>query len=86
MADVRTQSMEDVDSILRIYHTAIVNDDLKIGQSAVLDKLLEQVSLLELVGRERADRWAASPFKRCLSGSCERGSLSHVTLTLVLDS
>jgi homocitrate synthase len=43
LADVRTQSMEDVDMILRIYHRAIESGDLKVGQSAVLDKLLEQV-------------------------------------------
>jgi homocitrate synthase len=36
--------MEDVDIILRIYHTGIHSGDLKIGQSAVLDKLLEKVS------------------------------------------
>ena len=35
--------MEDVDMILRIYHRAIESGDLKVGQSAVLDKLLEQV-------------------------------------------
>lgn len=44
LADVRTQSMEDVDMILRIYHTGIQSGDLKVGQSAVLDKLLEKVS------------------------------------------
>lgn len=43
LADVRTQSMEDVDMILRIYHTAIESGDLKVGQSKVLDKLLEKV-------------------------------------------
>ena len=32
--------------ILRIYHRAIESGDLKVGQSAVLDKLLEQVRLL----------------------------------------
>ncbi|ODN96394.1 homocitrate synthase, mitochondrial [Cryptococcus wingfieldii CBS 7118] len=42
LADVRTQSMEDVDMILRIYHTGIQNGDLKVGQSAVLDRLLEK--------------------------------------------
>ena len=46
LADVRTQSMEDVDMILRIYHTHIHSGALKIGQSAVLDKLLEKVSPL----------------------------------------
>lgn len=44
LADVRTQSMEDVDMILRIYHTSIKSGALKVGQSAVLDKLLEKVS------------------------------------------
>ena len=44
LADVRTQSMEDVDMILRIYHTGIHSGDLKVGQSAVLDKLLQKVS------------------------------------------
>jgi len=42
LADVRTQSMEDVDMILRIYHTGIKSGDLKVGQSAVLDRLLEK--------------------------------------------
>jgi len=36
--------MEHVDMILRIYHTALKTGDLKVGQSAVLDKLLEKVS------------------------------------------
>ena len=40
---MRTQSIEDVDMILRIYHTGIKTGDLKVGQSAVLDKLLEKV-------------------------------------------
>jgi homocitrate synthase len=48
LADVRTQSMEDVDKILRIYHTAIKSGDLEVGQSAVLDKLLEKVCRLLL--------------------------------------
>ena len=43
LADVRTQSMEDVDMILRIYHTGIHSGDLKVGQSKVLDKLLQKV-------------------------------------------
>ena len=36
--------MEDVDMILRIYHTHIHSGDLKVGQSAILDKLLQKVS------------------------------------------
>lgn len=35
--------MEDVDMILRIYHRAIMNGDLEVGQTAKLDKLLEKV-------------------------------------------
>jgi homocitrate synthase len=46
LADVRTQSMEDVDKILRIYHTAIQSGSLKVGQSEVLDQLLEKVGRL----------------------------------------
>lgn len=42
LADVRTQSMEDVDSILRIYHTAITSGKLKVGQQEVLQSLLDK--------------------------------------------
>lgn len=42
LADVRTQSMEDVDIILRVYHTAFQQGKLKIGQPEVLDRLLEE--------------------------------------------
>lgn len=34
--------------ILRIYHRAIKTGDLKVGQSAVLDKLLEKVDLAQI--------------------------------------
>ncbi len=44
LADVRTQSMEDVDSILRIYHSAIVSGELEVGQQAKLQTLLDKVS------------------------------------------
>lgn len=44
LADIKTQSMEDVDMILRIYHSATMKGELKVGQSAVLDALLEKVS------------------------------------------
>ena len=47
---MRTQSIEDVDMILRIYHTGIKTGDLKVGQSAVLDKLLEKVRATFPVG------------------------------------
>lgn len=42
LADVRTQSMEDVDMVLRVYHSAIKSGELVIGQSKVLDKLLQR--------------------------------------------
>jgi homocitrate synthase len=44
MADIKTQSMEDVDMILRIYHRHIQSGELEVGQSKVLDQLLEKVS------------------------------------------
>lgn len=40
LADVKTQSMEDVDAVLRIYHTGIHAGELEVGQHKVLDKLL----------------------------------------------
>ncbi|RSH81160.1 Saccharopine dehydrogenase [Apiotrichum porosum] len=42
LADVRTQTMEDVDTILRVYHTAIQQGKLKVGQPEVFDRLLDE--------------------------------------------
>ena len=42
LADVRTQSMEDVDTVLRVYHSGIVSGKLNVGESHVLDQLLEE--------------------------------------------
>lgn len=42
LADVRTQSMEDVDTVLRVYHSGIVSGEMAVGESKVLDKLLER--------------------------------------------
>lgn len=42
LADVRTQSMDDVDTVLRVYHRGITSGNLKLRQSAVLDKLLAE--------------------------------------------
>jgi homocitrate synthase len=39
---VRTQSMEDVDTVLRVYHTAIHSGELGLGQSKRLDELLQR--------------------------------------------
>ena len=40
LADVRTQSMDDVDSLLRIYHAGIQSGELAVGQKEALDRLL----------------------------------------------
>ncbi|GAA95487.1 uncharacterized protein L969DRAFT_85161 [Mixia osmundae IAM 14324] len=42
LADVKTQSMEDVDALLRVYHRAIHAGELEVGQSKVLDKLIQR--------------------------------------------
>lgn len=42
LADVRTQSMDDVDSLLRVYHTGIHSGELAVGQKEALDRLLRQ--------------------------------------------
>ena len=42
LADVRTQSMDDVDSLLRIYHSGIQSGELEVGQTEALDRLLRQ--------------------------------------------
>lgn len=41
LADVRTQSMEDVDTVLRVYHSGIASGELNIGESKKLDRLLQ---------------------------------------------
>jgi len=42
LADVRTQSMDDVDSLLRIYHSGIQSGELAVGQKEALDSLLRR--------------------------------------------
>jgi homocitrate synthase len=42
LADVRTQSMDDVDSLLRIYHSGIQSGELAVGQKEALDRLLHK--------------------------------------------
>jgi len=42
LADVRTQSMEDVDTILRVYHSGITNGHMNVGEHHVLDSLLQK--------------------------------------------
>ncbi|KAI6154241.1 hypothetical protein BKA82DRAFT_4099119 [Pisolithus tinctorius] len=53
LADVRTQSMDDVDSLLRVYHSGIQSGELAVGQKEALDRLLRQHR--EAVAREGAD-------------------------------
>ncbi len=40
LADVRTQSLDDVDTILRVYHSGIQSGKLMVGQKEALDRLL----------------------------------------------
>ncbi len=42
LADVRTQSMEDVDTVLRVYHSGIVSGELEVGDSHQFEKLLKK--------------------------------------------
>jgi homocitrate synthase len=37
---VRTQSMDDVDSLLRVYHSGIQSGELAVGQKEAFDRLL----------------------------------------------
>lgn len=51
LADVRTQSMDDVDSLLRVYHSGIQSGELAVGQKEALDRLLQEHH--EAAARER---------------------------------
>jgi homocitrate synthase len=42
LADVRTQSMDDVDSLLRVYHSGIQSGELEVGQREALNRLLDE--------------------------------------------
>lgn len=42
LADVRTQSMEDVDTVLRVYHSGVVSGELELGDSQTFDRLLQR--------------------------------------------
>lgn len=42
LADVRTQSMDDVDSLLRVYHSGIQSGELAVGQKEAFDRLLRK--------------------------------------------
>ena len=39
---MRTQSMDDVDTLLRVYHSGIQSGELAIGQKEALDRLLRK--------------------------------------------
>ncbi|GAA6063032.1 hypothetical protein JCM10212_001011 [Sporobolomyces blumeae] len=40
LADVRTQTMDDVDTVLRVYHRGITSGNLKLRQPQIFDQLL----------------------------------------------
>ena len=54
-ADVRTQSMDDVDSLLRVYHSGIQSGELAVGQKEALDRLLRK-HRLEYQGKSTESR------------------------------
>ena len=56
LADVRTQSMDDVDTVLRVYHRGITSGHLKIRERAVLDRLLAEHSESESETAEPAPK------------------------------
>lgn len=39
---MRTQSMDDVDTLLRVYHSGIQSGELAVGQKEALDRLLRR--------------------------------------------
>jgi homocitrate synthase len=42
LADVRTQSMEDVDTVLRVYHSGVVSGELELGDRQMFNHLLQR--------------------------------------------
>jgi homocitrate synthase len=42
LADVRTQSMEDVDTVLRVYHSGVVSGELELGDKQMFNHLLQR--------------------------------------------
>ena len=42
LADVRTQSLDDVDTILRVYHSGIQSGELLMGQKEAFERLLRE--------------------------------------------
>jgi homocitrate synthase len=42
LADVRTQSMEDVDTVLRVYHSGVTSGELALGDKQMFDRLLQR--------------------------------------------
>ena len=57
LADVRTQSMEDVDTVLRVYHSGVVSGELELGDSQTFNRLL----------RRHREKSNASPTEESLS-------------------
>ena len=59
LADVRTQSMDDVDSLLRVYHSGIQSGELAVGQKEALDALLKKHRHVSQ-SRERSEETSTS--------------------------
>lgn len=70
MGDVRQQSIEDVDAILRVYHRKITDGDLQLGEVQKLDKIIEQH-----ISSPKPDAEAEPPAKK-LKTSNDAGNVS----------
>ncbi|GAA5857775.1 hypothetical protein JCM5296_003371 [Sporobolomyces johnsonii] len=67
LADVRTQSMDDVDAVLRVYHRGITSGKLALRQSAVFDQLLAEHRSEQ--GSEAGDAEEEGPAKKKVKGA-----------------
>ena len=60
---MRTQSMDDVDSLLRVYHAGILSGELQVGHREALDRLLRKhrANASTLQSRDNSVSRPASP-------------------------
>ncbi|BGP55719.1 hypothetical protein JCM8202_005716 [Rhodotorula sphaerocarpa] len=67
MADVKTQSLDDVDTVLRVYHQAASAGHLKLRQAEIFDRLLAEHK--SEAGSEAGDDQADGPAKKKAKGT-----------------
>ncbi|GAA5856255.1 hypothetical protein JCM5353_002356 [Sporobolomyces roseus] len=71
LADVRTQSMDDVDTVLRVYHRGITSGNLQLRQPQVFDELL--ASHRSQAGSEAGDDEPAKKKQKGANGAATNG-------------